>query len=308
MQYRLVTRSDFDGLTCAILLREIDMLSDIVFAHPKDMQDGVVSITREDIITNLPYHPNAYLVFDHHLSEAVRVDHKPENFILDPSAPSAARIVYNYFGGKDRFPHAEFFDLMAAVDKSDSGQFSMDEVLDPNGWILLNFLMDSRTGLGRFRNFQLSNYDLMLRLIDLCRELPIDDVLASPDVKERVDLYNQHREKFVDQIKRCTVVSGNVGVIDLRDEKTIYSGNRFMIYALFPAIRVSIHVMWGKTPGRTIFAVGKSIFNRTSQTDVGPLMLKYGGGGHKAAGTCQVPSENADTVLEELVSRINADG
>lgn len=305
-KYRLVTRSDFDGLVCAVLLKELGILDEIKFVHPKDMQDGKIAITDRDITTNLPYVDGAHLVFDHHLSETIRVGEKP-NYVIDPSAPSAARVVYNYYGGKDRFPTISD-EMMAAVDQADSARYDRDDILTPTGWTLLNFIMDARTGLGRFREFRVSNYQLMMDLIDYCRTHSIDQILELPDVQERVDLYTQHAEQFVDQLRRCSTVHGNVVVLDLRNEETIYAGNRFMIYALHPDTNVSIHVLWGLKQQNTVLACGKSIINRSSKTDIGPLMLEYGGGGHQAAGTCQVANDEAAAVLDAIIARMRADG
>tara|TARA_R110002073_G_scaffold4136_2_gene27491 strand:- start:5054 stop:5983 length:930 start_codon:yes stop_codon:yes gene_type:complete len=306
-KFRLITRSDFDGLVCAVLLKELDMIDDIKFVHPKDMQDGTILVSERDISTNLPYVPGIHLAFDHHLSETLRMEDKPENHIIDPEAPSAARVVYDYYGGKTAFPNVAD-DMMAAVDKGDAAQFNKDEVLNPQGWDLMNFLMDARTGLGRFREFRVSNYQLMMDLIDYCRGHSIDQILDLADVKERVELYNEHREKQIDQIKRCSTVHGNLVVLDLREEETIFAGNRFMIYALYPDTNISIHVLWGMQKMNTVFATGKSILNRTSNTNVGELMLKYGGGGHLNAGTCQVENEDAARVLGELIEQITSDG
>ncbi len=283
------------------------MIDDIKFVHPKDMQDGTILVSERDISTNLPYVPGIHLAFDHHLSETLRMEDKPENHIIDPDAPSAARVVYDYYGGKAAFPNVAD-DMMAAVDKGDAAQFNKDEVLNPQGWDLMNFLMDARTGLGRFREFRVSNYQLMMDLIDYCRGHSIDQILDLADVKERVELYNEHREKQIDQIKRCSTVHGNLVVLDLREEETIFAGNRFMIYALYPDTNISIHVMWGMQKMNTVFATGKSILNRTSNTNVGELMLKYGGGGHLNAGTCQVENEDAERILGELIEQITADG
>ncbi|AIB12846.1 exopolyphosphatase [Azospirillum argentinense] len=305
-KYRLVTRSDFDGLVCAVLLKELGILDEIKFVHPKDMQDGKVEISDRDITTNLPYVPGVHLAFDHHLSETIRVG-KRDNHIIEADAPSAARVVYNYYGGKERFPTISDA-MMAAVDQADSAQYGIEDILKPQGWALLNFIMDARTGLGRFRDFRISNYQLMMELIDYCRSHGIDEILALPDVKERVDLYTEHEAKFSNQLARCSTIRGNVVVIDLRREETIYAGNRFMIYAMYPEANVSIHVLWGLKQQNTVLACGKSIINRSSKTNIGPLMLEYGGGGHEAAGTCQVDNDKAEAVLEEIVGRMRADG
>ncbi len=306
-RHRLVTRSDFDGLVCAALLKELGLLDDILFVHPKDMQDGRVEVGPGDITTNLPYVPGVGLAFDHHASEAIRVEDSPENHIIVPGAMSAARVVYDHYGGAARFPKISD-EMMDAVDKADAAQFSEDEILDPQGWILMSFLMDPRTGLGRFRDFRISNYQLMMRLIDACTQMTVDEILQTPDVAERVALYNEHSVRAVEQIISCSKVEGNLVVLDLRDEEVIHPTNRFMIYALFPDANISIHVLWGLKRQNTVFAVGKSIINRSSRTDVGALMLAHGGGGHDAAGTCQVANVGAGLVLETLVATINADG
>ncbi len=304
-KFRLVTRSDFDGLVCAVLLKELDLIDDILFVHPKDMQDGKVEISSRDITTNLPYVGAAHLVFDHHHSETMRCDGDSRNHIIDPKAPSAARVVYDYYGGGERFPE-DWNEMMVAVDKGDSADFSLDEILHPRGWALLNFLMDARTGLGRFRSFRISNYQLMMELIDHCRELSIEQILELPDVKERVDLYREQETEFKAQLRRCTAVDGNLVILDLRDEEIIHAGNRFMIYALFPNCDISMHVLWGKDKNNTVFAVGKSILKRTSVVNIGELMLEYGGGGHEAAGTCQIDNDRAEEKLREISARINA--
>lgn len=306
-KFRLVTRSDFDGLVCAVLLKDLDLIDDILFVHPKDMQDGKIDITAKDITTNLPYVPGCHLAFDHHLSETVRNDSNIENHIIDPKAPSAARVVYDYYGGQARFP-AISTDMMDAVDKGDSAQFNEDEVLNPKDWVLLNFIMDARTGLGRFRDFRISNYQLMMQLIDYCKSHTITEILALEDVKERVDLYFEHDAKAKEQIQRCASVHGNLVVLDLLNEETIYTTNRFVIYALYPNCNISIHKMWGLKQQNTVFAIGKSILNRTSNTNVGELCLQYGGGGHLNAGTCQIDNDNAEQALKDIIAVINKDG
>ena len=304
-KYRLITRSDFDGLVCAALLRELQMLEDILFVHPKDMQDGLIDVTSRDIITNLPYVPSCHLCFDHHYSEAVRNGSiVRQNYILDPDADSAARVVYNYFGGAERF-HVISKEMMDAVDKADSARFSRDEILAPKDWVMLNFIMDPRTGLGRFRDFRISNYQLMMALVDYCRTHTIREILALPDMRERVDLYNSQREQFLEQIARCSGVFGNVVVLDYRNEETIYSGNRFLVYALFPECNVSMHLLRSRQPNTTVLAMGKSILNRTNPVDIGSLCLQHGGGGHAAAGTCQIPAAEADELVPSIVQALD---
>ena len=283
-----------------MLLRELDLIDDIKFVHPKDMQDGTIPITERDIVTNLPYVPGAHITFDHHDSEVARnAGQTTTNHVIDEKAPSAARVLYNHYGGARAFPRVST-DLMAAVDRADSARFTREEILDPQGWVLLSFLMDSRTGLGRFRSFRMSNYDLMMHLIERCRDHSIDDVLALPDVNERVCLYNAHRDFFAAQLRRCARVHGKLVVLDLREEETIYAGNRFAIYALYPHCNISMHVLWGLNRQNTVFAIGKSILDRGSPVDVGAVCLSYGGGGHQAAGTCQVANDVAEAAKSAL--------
>jgi nanoRNase/pAp phosphatase (c-di-AMP/oligoRNAs hydrolase) len=305
-QFRLVTRSDFDGLVCGVLLKEKNLIDEIAFVHPKDMQDGKIAISARDITTNLPYVPGCHLAFDHHSSEIERgAGAKPANHIIDPEALSAARVVYRYYGGSPQFPRIGD-DLMTAVDKADSARFEIDEILRPKGWALLNFLMDSRTGLGRFRQFRISNYELMMKLIDYCRNHTVEEILALPDVAERVELFRSHEPMFREQVSRCARVHRDLVVLDLRGEEVIYAGNRFMIYAMFPQCRVSMHVLWGVKQQNTVFAIGKSILDRSSPIDVGAICLAHGGGGHMAAGTCQVENDRAETVLPELIEKLAA--
>lgn len=305
-KHRLVTRSDFDGLACAVILKEMNAIDDILFVHPKDMQDRKVDITDRDITTNLPYVPGVHLAFDHHLSETLR-NGEHDNHIIDPDAPSAARVVYDYYGGSNKLPSIPA-DMMAAVDQGDSAQFELHDILEPQGWTLLNHLMDARTGLGRFREFRVSNYQLMMQLIDYCREHSIEQILELPDVKERVELYQEHQLKAREQILSCAEVHGNLVVLNLRDEDPIWATNRFLVYALFPKCNISIHKMWGVRKQNTVFAIGKSILKRDSKTNIGELCLAYNGGGHMNAGTCQIDNEDADRVLAELVAKITTDG
>lgn len=303
-KYRLVTRSDFDGLVCAMILKELDLIDDIKFVHPKDMQDGLIEVTDKDISTNLPYVPGIHLAFDHHLSEVTRATGKKENHIIDPDAPSAARVVYNYYGGKEKLARITD-EIMEAVDKADSAQFTLDEILNPTGWVLLNYIMDARTGLGRFREFRISNYELMMELIDYCVEHSIEDVLELPDVKERVQMYFEQQEKFKEQIERVHKIEGDVVILPLKEEDIIYTGNRFLVYAMYPEAKISVHIMWGLKKQNTAITIGKSIVNRSSNVNIGEICLKYGGGGHRNAGTCQLDNDKVDEILPEIIAQLN---
>ena len=306
MKKRLVTRSDFDGLVCAMLLKELDLIGEIKFVHPKDVQDGKIELTENDITTNLPFDKRVGLAFDHHESELLR--NKEEDYrgkyIIDGDARSAARVVYDYYGGAERFKRVSE-EIMIAVDKGDSADFTEEEILNPTGWVLMNFLMDARTGLGRFHDFRISNYDLMMELIDFCVDHTVEEVLELPDVKERVDLYFKQQELFKEQLRKVTTIHDKVAVIDLRNEETIYTGNRFMVYAMWPEIELSVHIAWGFKKQNTAVMIGKSIINKVSDFNIGELCLSYGGGGHANAGTCQLDNDKIDAELPNIIAKLN---
>ncbi len=298
---RLVTRSDFDGLACAVLLRQVETIDEIQFVHPKDLQDGKFAVTENDVLTNVPFVPGCGLWFDHHATEVARVVEAGGEFRGDCRlAPSAARVVYDYYGGADRFP-AHFDDLMAAVDKADSADFTRDEILYPSGWALLSFVMDARTGLGRFRDYRISNYQLMFDLIEACATQTIGEILRMPDVAERVNRYFAQDILFREMLERHTTTHGCVVVSDLRGVDPIWAGNRFLVYALWPEQNVSIWIVDGRAGINTVFACGHSIVNRTSTAHVGALLRTFAGGGHEVAGTCQVAHEDAEDTLRALI-------
>lgn len=303
-KYRLITRSDFDGLVCAMILKELDMIDDIKFVHPKDMQDGLIEVTDKDISTNLPYVKGIYLSFDHHQSEVTRATKIMPNHIINPEAKSAAHVVYDYYNNGHNLKKISK-EILDAVDKGDSAQFTIEEILHPTGWVLLNYIMDARTGLGRFRNFRISNYQLMLELIDYCLNHSIDEILHLPDVAERVDMYFKQQEQFKAQLEKVHKMVGDVVVLYLKDEDIIYTGNRFMVYAMYPQAKISVHVMWGFRKQNTAITIGKSIVNRSSDVNIGDICLEYGGGGHKNAGTCQIDNDKVEEILPQILEKLN---
>ena len=303
---RLLTRSDFDGLACGTLLKELGVVDNWKFVHPKDIQDGLVEATKEDVAANIPYIPGCGLWFDHHTSEQERLSRDLVFEGESRPADSAARVIYDYYGGKDRLPHFE--KMVRAVDKVDAAKLTREEIMHPEGWVLLGYLMDPRTGLGRFRNFRISNYQLMEILLDACRVQTIDEILENPDVKERIELYFEQNELFRQMLLEVTHTDGNVIISDLRGRETIYTGNRFLVYSLFPEQNISMWVVDGRGKMNCPIAVGHSVLNRTSKTNVGSLLLKYGGGGHPQVGTCQVPYEDAGRVIGELAAQMKKDG
>ncbi len=299
---RLVTRSDFDGLVCGALLKEAGIIDRWTFAHPKDLQDGLIEIGEDDCLANVPFVEGCGLWFDHHSSEFERNELEGKYKGESRLAPSCARIIYDYYGGNERFSH--FNDMMEAVDKVDSGNLTLEEIKHPQGWILIGFLMDPRTGLGRWREFTISNYQLMEKLIDGCRTMDTEQILQLPDVQERIEVYFEQAEKFTEMVKAHTEIKGNVILSDLRGVDPIYTGNRFMIYSLYPEQNISAWIVQGKGGKGCSVAVGYSILNRTSHVDVGSLMLKYGGGGHKAVGTCQFADETMEDLLPKLIGEL----
>ncbi len=295
---RLVTRSDFDGLACGVLLKEAGIIDHWKFAHPKDLQ-----VTEDDCLANVPYVQGCGLWFDHHSSEHERLalagKYKGESRIT----PSCARIIYEYYGGGEKFSH--FDEMMVAVDKVDSGNLTIDEIQHPTGWILIGFLMDPRTGLGRWRNFSISNYQLMEKLLEACHSMTAEEILELSDVKERVDVYFEQTEKFMEMVKKYTTTDGNLLISDLRGVDPIYSGNRFLIYSMYPEQNVSAWIVSGRGGKGCSAAVGYSILNKTCTLDVGSLMLKYNGGGHKKVGTCQFSDEIMETDLPKMLKELS---
>ena len=298
---RLLTRSDFDGLACGALLSYLGLIDDWKFVHPKDIQDGLVEATDNDILANIPYIKGCKLWFDHHSSESERLGKGAYFEGVSKTAPSCARVVYEYYGGDAKL--GRFAEMIHYVDKVDSGNLFADEIMDPKGWILLGFVMDPRTGLGRFRNFTISNYDLMTSLAKACSEKDIHEILEMPDVKERLELYFQQKDLFTEMVKSHAQVIGNIIKVDLRDVETIYAGNRFIIYTLYPQQNISIWIVDGRNKSNVAITVGHSIINRTSTTDVGSMLLFYGGGGHKQVGTCQVTYDDADRIITEITEK-----
>ncbi len=299
---RLVTRSDFDGLVCGALLLEAGIIDSWKFAHPKDLQDGLVEVSENDCLANVPFVPGCGLWFDHHSSEHERLALEGKFKGESRITPSCARIIYEYYGGAERFP--QYGEVMEAVDKVDSGNLTLEEILNPAGWILIGFLMDPRTGLGRWRQFTISNYQLMEKLLAACHTMRAEEILAMPDIQERGEVYQEQTEKFKDMVAGHTRVDGNVIITDLRGVDPIYTGNRFLIYSLYPEQNISAWIVSGRGGKGCSAAVGYSVINRTASLDVGSLMLKYNGGGHKKVGTCQFSDENMAAELPKMLEEL----
>lgn len=301
---RLLTRSDFDGICCAVLLKELGLMTEMAYAHPKDLQDGKIPVTDNDILANVPFVPGCGLWFDHHSSEMERNDLECRYEGLSKLAPSAARVISDYYADEKL---AKFEELLACVDKVDSAQLSQDEILNPTGGVLLGFLCDPRTGLGYHKSFTVSSLEFCTNLVDLLCEMSIDEVMALPDTKERIDLYFESTEKAKKFYKTCTWMDGPIAISDFRIAGMAPPSNRFLIYSLYPDANISIRMIDGKGGEFVSLSVGYSVLNRTAMVDVGSLMLKYGGGGHKVVGTCQVPYEEAEGTLQEIIDFIKAE-
>ncbi|MBN2646119.1 MAG: exopolyphosphatase [Desulfuromonadaceae bacterium] len=300
---RLLTRSDFDGIVCAALLKELGVIEEMEYAHPKDLQDGKIAVSADDVLANVPYVPGCGLWFDHHSSEKERLQLEGQYQGRSESAPSAARVIYNYYQDARL---KKFDSMLEYVDRVDSAQLSEDEILNPTGWVLLGFLCDPRTGLGYHKSFTISNLQLMKELMEAMRTQTIEEILANPHVQERVNLYYENDARCKAFLQEHTRVDGPVAITDARGLTDLPPGNRFLIYSLFPDTNISIRLIDGRGKEFVAISVGYSVLNRTSNVNVGSLMLKYGGGGHKAVGTCQVPYADADRVLAELVEAIKA--
>ena len=300
---RLITRSDFDGLACGALLEYLGLVDEWHFVHPKDIQDGLVKATKNDILANVPYIDGCGLWFDHHSSEEERLGKGVKFEGVSKQAPSCARVIYDYYGGAEKL--GKFAEMIKYVDKMDSADLTLNEIMQPTGWVLLGFLVDPRTGLGRIHNFTTSNLDFMKKLArDNTFAKPIEKILALSDVKERIDVYFEQHNKFIEIVKEHAKAEGKAIFADMRGVEKIYAGNRFLLYTIFPEQNISVWVVDGKQKTNTVITVGYSIINKSAAVDVGSLMLKYGGGGHKAVGTCQIPYDNTDRILREIVDAV----
>jgi nanoRNase/pAp phosphatase (c-di-AMP/oligoRNAs hydrolase) len=299
---RLLTRLDFDGLACGTLLVHLGLVDEWEFVHPKDIQDGLINATGNDILANIPYIKGCNLWFDHHSSESERLGKNTYFEGVSRKAPSCARVIFDYYGGNERLE--QFAEMIRYVDKVDSGNLSIQEIRHPHGWVLLGFLFDPRTGLGRIRDFTVNNYDLMKKLAPILAEKDIDEILDLPDIQERIEAYKEQYDQFCEMIKKYTKPVGNVIYTDLRGVEPIFAGNRFIIYTLFPDQNVSMWVVDGLMKANVSITVGYSIINRSATIDVGSLMLHHGGGGHTQVGTCQVPYADADRIIQEILDKI----
>jgi len=297
---RLVTRADLDGLTCAVIITSCEEIDEIMLAHPQDITDQRLAITEDDIMANLPYQAGCGKWFDHHLLTESN-QRPPEDFDGRYGlAPSAARMVYEYY--LPGHPEIQKYELLLEeTDRLDSAQLNMDDVLHPNDYILLGFTLDPRSGLGEYREY-------FMVLVDWLKTKPVGEIMKMPEVTSRVARLQEQDAAFRETTKQHSRLDGNVVFTDFRNVESIPIGNRFLVYTMFPQANISLRVHWGPTRQHVAATVGHSIFNRTSRTNVGELMSRYGGGGHKGAGTCLLPAEQADAKIAELISQMKTDG
>jgi hypothetical protein len=297
---RLVTRGDLDGLTCAVIITRCEPIDEVVLIHPQDITDRKFVATGTDVLANLPYQAGCGKWFDHHLLTESN-ERPPEVFEGRYGlAPSAARVVFEYY--LPSHPEIrEHQELLAETDRLDAAQLNIDDVLEPRGYILLGYTLDPRTGLGAYREY-------FLKLLELLKTRPLDEILKAPEVEARVRRIREQDGAFREATVARSRLDGNVVFTDFRDSDPVPVGNRFLVYTLFPQANVSLRVHWGPTRQHVAAAVGHSIFNRTSRTNVGELMSRYGGGGHKGAGTCLLPVGKADALVAEIIATMKRDG
>jgi len=304
---RLLTRSDFDGSVCAAILRELEIVDEILYIHPKDLQDNKIDVSENDVIANVPFVEGCGLWFDHHSSEHERLDLDGKFNGASELAPSAAHVVYNYYSRQDEYAQKlkKFEELVEVTGIADSARFTEAEILKPTGWIMLAFISDPRSGMGYKRNFRISNFELMKRLPDLLRTQSVEEILKLPDFQERIRVYQEENDQFKQLLLQKGEIVGNAIVIDFRSVGHIPVGNRFLEYVLYQEQNISIRLTKINKNDRVMISVGHSIINKTSKIDVGSLCLNYGGGGHKSVGTCQVKPQTADQILKEMLQQIN---
>ena len=294
---RLITRADLDGLTCAILLQEVESIDAIDFAHPKDVQDGRIAIDGNDILANLPYDARAGMWFDHHLSQEEQAFGSTVKGAYD-IAPSAARVIANYY----KSPKFErFTELLEATDRLDAAKLTREDIVNPQGWILVGYTLDPRTGLGAFKSY-------FKHLMELAKSMPVEQVLADPEVSVHVERLRAEESAFTALLETKSRLDGNVVITDMRGEKHPPSGNRFLVYTLFPSANVSVRIADGHDGSYASIQVGHSILNRTCKTSIGDLLSEYGGGGHEGAGTAQPPTPEVERVLAEIVTMLKRNG
>ena len=291
---RLVTRGDLDGVTSAVLITTMEDIGPIELIHPQDITDNKFEITPGDIMANLPYHPAAAMWFDHHELTASNAK-PPANFKgRHAIAPSVARVICDYYSSEKlgRFEH-----LVGETDRFDSARLDIKDITDPRDVILLGFTIDSRSGMGSFK-------DYFNNMVVWLKTLPLDKVLEQPEVQRRVKLLRENNAAFLKLLREHSKSDGNVVVTDFRPVERVPVGNRFLVYTLFPETNVSVRVQWGPDKKFAAVTLGHNIFNRTCSANCGHICSDFGGGGHKGAGACPLPPDKADGMIAEIIRRL----
>jgi oligoribonuclease NrnB/cAMP/cGMP phosphodiesterase (DHH superfamily) len=280
-------------LCCSVLITEAEDIDSIELVHPQDIADQGFTVREGDILANLPYDSRCTKWFDHHAAtRAYRAP--PEQFEGRYGlTPSSARLVYDYYIERKPALH-RFEEFVKEVDRFDGADLGIEDVTDPQGYILLGFTLDPRTGLGAFSSY-------FRTLVELLKQEPIEQILEHEEVKERIERIRKEEDAFLEVMKRTSRQVGNVVVTDLREESALPIGNRFLIYTLFPDVNVSIRLAWGPERKFVVATVGHSILNRTCEVHVGELLAKYGGGGHKGAGATPLVTNVADRLVEQMI-------
>jgi len=286
---RIVTRPDFDGVICAVLLYEAeDIVEPVQWVEPSDMQKGLVDVHPGDIIANLPYNEKCTLWFDHHYTN--KIDSPFKGAFKD--TPSAARIIYEYFDGKWS---RNYSSLVDAADKIDAADLSLDEVLHPEKYeyVLLALTVSNQDD---------PDEAYWNRLVALLRQNDIQAVVNDPVVKERCRASVEENRKYETFLKGYTRMKGPVAVTDFRSFEKAPSGNRFLVYSLFPEAVVHARIRFdAKDNQRVVVNVGHSIFNRRCNVNVGLLLSQFEGGGHPGAGSCRFHVSKTDEYLPRII-------
>ncbi len=313
---RLVTRADFDGLVCGALVTKFENVDDHLFVEPKFLQDGLVDIRHGDIITNLPYHPNCSLWFDHHITNTT--PDFPQPIVLGKGgfrlAPSAARVVYEYYSevgmrheatGNSKISGEEILSflgtermkyLMHEADRIDAGKLEQEDVLNPQGYVLISMTTDGRNA---------GDEPYWLKMIGLLREASLEETLADAEVARRCQQIRDEQDKLRAILLARAEQRKNVIYVDLRGIQEIPDGNRFLIFTLFPQANIQVKVTHdSQRENTTAISVGYNIFNPTSNVNVGELLKNYGGGGHKVVGSSRVPNDKAEQAIEEILAAV----
>lgn len=287
---RIITRPDFDGITCCILLSVMEKIDSILFIEPSQLFRDSLVVTSNDIIANLPFHKDCGLWFDHHISNTPPVDTIYSGlFSIDPSA---ARTIYKYYNNTKLDSYLE---LLSATDKVDSANLTLDEVRFPKDYILLSLTIDPRSNFSNTDEY----YHL---LISLLKKEPIETVMNNPEVKLRCDRILKEQSLFESVLNQTSVKNRNVVFTDLRNVPVIPVGSRFLIYTLFTDCNSSVKVFRISKPENYVcISIAHSIFNKTQKANVGEICASYGGGGHFGAGSFVVPEEKADQVISEII-------